>query len=152
MLWHPLGFILTTMAVTAIVVSASNNSGGNDTGTGTVYYDQGVYYQKQSDGSYKAIPAPAGTSIATLPSGYTAVSVADADYAYYQGDYYVEKDGKYIVVAPPVGAMVPYVPDAAQERTDGGTTYVVYNGQWYTTVSQSGDTMYVLSKVEDGSG
>ena len=63
MLWHPLGFVLATMAVTAIVVSASND-GGSD-GTGTVYYDQGVYYQKQSDGSYKAIPAPAGTSRAS---------------------------------------------------------------------------------------
>lgn len=150
MLWHPLGFVLTTMAITAIVVSASHDDGGD--GTGSVSYDQGVYYQKQSDGSYKAIPAPTGVSITTLPSGYTSVAVSGTDYAYYQGDYYVEKDGKYLVVAPPVGAMVPYVPDAAVEKTEGGTTYVVYDGQWYTTVSQSGDTMYVLSKVEGGSG
>ena len=69
--WHPVGFFLTTLAVTAIVVSAAEKD---------YYYDQGVYYQKstKSDGTsgYVAVPAPIGAKVPTLPPGNTPVTVA----------------------------------------------------------------------------
>lgn len=52
--WHPIGFFVAALATTAIIVSIVDDS-GNTSSSGNVYYDQGVYYEKTSDG-YKAIP------------------------------------------------------------------------------------------------
>jgi len=144
--WHPIGFLVTTIAVTAIVVSIVDDD-GNTSSSGNVYYDQGVYYEKQSDGSYKAIPPPKGAQISSLPEGYTSVSVGSKQYGYYQGDFYVEgADGKYVVTAAPVGAIVPYIPDSATEKESDGKTTYEYNGVTYDAVSLNGDTSYVVSK------
>ena len=144
--WHPIGFLVTTIAVTAIVVSIVDDD-GNTSSSGNVYYDEGVYYEKQSDGTYKAIPSPQGAQISSLPEGYTSVSVGSKQYGYYQGDFYVEgADGKYAVTAAPVGAIVPYIPDAATENTSDGKTTYEYNGVTYDAVSLNGDTSYVVSK------
>jgi hypothetical protein len=148
--WHPIGFLVTTLAVTAIVVSIAdddgNSSSSTDTSIGSVYYDQGVYYEKTADGQYKAIPPPEGAQIASLPEGYTSVSASGKDYGYYQGDFYVEgADGTYVVTAAPVGAIVPYLPDAAEEHEGDGTTTYTYSGVTYQPVSLEGDTSYVVS-------
>ena len=143
--WHPIGFFVAALATTAIIVSIVDDR-GNTSSSGNVYYDQGVYYEKTSDG-YKAIPPPQGAQVSSLPEGYTSVSVGSKQYGYYQGDFYVEgADGKYVVTAAPVGAIVPYIPDAATENTSDGKTTYEYNGVAYEAVSLNGDTSYVVSK------
>jgi hypothetical protein len=141
--WHPVGFFVATLATTAIVVSVVNSQGQAQS-SGNVYYDQGVYYEKTSDG-YKAIPPPQGAQISSLPDGYTAVTANNVQYSYYQGDFYVEQDGQYVVTQAPVGATVPYIPDSATESTSGGDTVYEYNGVKYQAVSLNGDTSYIVS-------
>lgn len=142
--WHPVGFFVATIATTAVVVSVVNSQGQAQS-SGNVYYDQGVYYEKTSDG-YKAIPPPQGAQISSLPDGYTAVTANNVQYSYYQGDFYVEQDGKYVVTQAPVGATVPYIPDSATETTSGSDTFYEYNGVQYQAVSLNGDTSYIVSK------
>jgi len=140
MLWHPIGFLVTTLAVTAIIVSASNDSHQD------IYYSEGVYYEKQSDGSYKAVPAPPDAQIPALPDGYTNVGEVDGtQYFYYQGDFYVVSGDKYVVAKAPEGAVVPYVPEAAQPSTVDGKQYYMYEGTWYKAKSQDGDTVYQVT-------
>lgn len=142
--WHPVGFFVAALATTAIIVSIVDDD-GNASSSGNVYYDQGVYYEKTSDG-YKAIPPPKGAQVESLPEGYTSVTAGNKDYGYYQGDFYVQgADGKYIVTSAPVGAIVPYIPDSAEEHEGDPTTYT-YNGITYQPVSLNGDTSYVVSE------
>lgn len=141
--WHPVGFFVATLATTAVVVSVVNSQGQAQS-SGNVYYDQGVYYEKTSDG-YKAIPPPQGAQIASPPDGYTKVTAQGTEYYYYQGDFYIEKDGKYVVTKAPVGAIVPYVPDSATESTSGDDTTYEYAGVTYQAVSQNGDTSYLVT-------
>ncbi len=68
--WHPIGFLVTTLAVTAIVVSANNKQ---------YHYDQGVYYEKVDSG-YKVVPAPAGAKVTTLPKNSVQVDVNSEQY------------------------------------------------------------------------
>ena len=63
--WHPIGFLVTTLAVTAIVVNANNQQ---------YHYDQGVYYVKVDEG-YKVVPAPAGAKVTALPENSVQVTV-----------------------------------------------------------------------------
>jgi len=147
--WHPVGFFVAALATTAIIVSITDDD-GNSSSSGNVYYDQGVYYEKTSDG-YKAIPPPKGAQIESLPEGYTSVSAGGKDYGYYQGDFYVQgADGKYIVTSAPTGAIVPYIPDSAEEHEGDGTTTYTYNGITYQPVSLNGDTSYLVSDAQYG--
>ncbi|OQP52343.1 hypothetical protein A4D02_24440 [Niastella koreensis] len=57
--WHPWGFFVATLAVTAIVVSVENEK---------YHYDQGVWYA-QSGGGYTVVQAPVGATVTTIPSG-----------------------------------------------------------------------------------
>ena len=144
--WHPIGHFVTALAATAIVVSIVD-SHGNAQPSGSVYYDEGVYYQKTEKG-YEVIPPPTGAQIPSLPEGYTTVTVQGKQYAYYQGDFYLPgADGKYIVTRAPVGAIVPYIPDAATESTSGGKTMYSYNGVTYEAVSLEGETSYLVSST-----
>lgn len=148
--WHPVGYFVATIAATAVVVSIVN-SAGQPQSSGNVYYDQGVYYEKTSDG-YKAIPAPPGAQLPSLPEGYTSITVGGDQYGYYQGDFYVESNGKYMVTAAPAGAVVPYVPDSATETDQGGTKYYDYAGTRYQAVSVSGETQYLVNGPAPASG
>ena len=130
--------------------TTSSASASDSDAPGTIYYDEGTYYEKQADGTYKAVPPPPGATVSDLPQGYTAVWVAQDQYFYYQGHYYAEKDGKYVIAAAPVGAAVPYLPDDAEEKTEGGTTYYVWQDEYYVEVSQNGETQYMLTKVGSG--
>ena len=142
MLWHPLGFVLATMAVTAIVVSASND-GGSD-GTGTVYYDEGVYYV-ESDGGYKATSAPIGAKIPDLPDDTQSVVVGGVTYYYYMGVFYKQGSDGYAVIEAPSGAMVSYLPEGNTTKTISGETYYVYDGVYYQAKMVDGGTAYMVS-------
>ena len=76
--WHPVGFLVATLAVTAIVVSVSNQQ---------YHYDQGVYYVEVDEG-YKVVPAPVGAEVTTLPKNSVQVMVDSETYYYYGGAFY----------------------------------------------------------------
>ena len=68
-MWHPIGFFVTALAVTAIVVSINNRN---------YHYDNGVYYQESTDDKgqtgYVAVTAPIGAKVPSLPEGYETVT------------------------------------------------------------------------------
>ena len=102
--WHPVGFLLTTMAVTA-PVGANIPSLPDDTqdvvvGSNTYYYYQGTFYT-QDDKGFTVVTAPAGATVSYVPQGYTTQTI--------NGTIYYEYGG------------VDYQP----KMVDGGTAYVV---------------------------
>jgi hypothetical protein len=136
------GFFLTTLAVTAVVVSAANSNK-------QYYYDQGVYYEKssKSDGTagYVAVQAPIGAKVPTLPPGNTPVTVAGGQtFYYYAGVFYAQDTDKqhYVVVQAPAGATVPALPDGATTEHVSGAIQYVYGGVHYMPVFVNGQTMY----------
>lgn len=148
--FHPFGFFVATLATTAIIVAIVDDD-GNSSSSGNVSYSEGQYYEKTDDG-YKVIPPPAGAQIASLPEGYTAVSVGDDQYSYYQGDFYVPSGDKYVITAAPAGAIVPYIPDVATETDQDGIKSYEFNGVTYQAVSISGQTSYLVTETAAATG
>ncbi len=148
--WHPFGFFITALAVTAIVVTVSNAS------TSKTYYDNGTYYQeKAQDGKsgYVAVPAPIGAKVPKLPDGNTQMTLNDTDYYYYAGAFYLEDtDGEhYVVVQAPVGAVVPYLPDGNKSKTVNDIKYYVYDNIYYQAKSDDGKIVYEVVQNPGGS-
>jgi len=138
--WHPWGFVVATLAVTAIVVSVNNAQ---------YHYDQGVWYSPSSSG-YIVVQAPVGGTITTVPSGTQTVIVNNTTNYYYGGAYY-EKDSKgYTVVAPPAGAVVDNLPEGGEEVKIGDQTYVKVGETYYSPVQVDGKNKYEVVQVEDG--
>jgi len=138
--WHPVGFFITALAVTAIVVAIANSNDDSQ----QYYNDQGTYYQKSGDG-YKVVAAPVGAITQTLPDGYSTIQIGNNVDYYYGGDYYTDyENGKYIVVTPPQGASVSYLPDGYATKEVDGVTYYVYNGVWYQAKTQSDNVVFVV--------
>ena len=79
--WHPWGFFVATLAVTAVVVSIENQK---------YHYDQGVFYV-QSDGGYVVVEAPQGATVTVIPSEAKEVEVSPTINNYYYGNTYYEK-------------------------------------------------------------
>jgi hypothetical protein len=133
--WHPVGFFVATMAVTAIIVSANNRQ---------YHYDQGVYYV-ETDGGYKATSAPIGAKIPDLPDDTQSVVVGGVTYYYYMGVFYKQGSDGYAVIEAPSGAMVSYLPDGNTTKTISGVTYYVYDGVYYQAKMVDGGTAYMVS-------
>ena len=139
--WHPVGFFLTTMAVTAVVVHvASSNE--------KVYYDDGTYYKEttsdQGEKGYTVVQAPIGARVPTLPEGSAEVDVAGKNYYYHAGVFYFpDTDGEhYVVVQPPTGAVIPYLPDGYKKEYHGDILYYVYGDIYYQPKSVNGEVSY----------
>jgi hypothetical protein len=159
--WHPIGFTLTVLATTAIVVAVTEDSkgdGGQDKegkqdnraqelDGAKYYYDRGTFYKKEGD-VYVVIKAPVGTVVPTLPEGYETTASRGRSYYYYAGDFYADADdGEYKVVEAPDGATVTQLPERYEEKQKGDTTYYVYNGVWYEPVTSGDDISYVVTTV-----
>ena len=71
--WHPVGFVIATMAATAIIVTVASQQ---------YHYDQGVYYVASGSG-YTVVPAPVGATITTLPPGSQTVVINETTNNYY---------------------------------------------------------------------
>ena len=128
------------MAATAIIVSVNNAQ---------YHYDQGVWYQPQSNG-YVVVSAPVGGTVTTVPSGTQTVVVNNTTNYYYGGSYY-EKDSKgYTVVAPPAGAVVDNLPEGGTEVKIGDQTYVKIGETYYSPVQVDGKNKYEVVQVEEG--
>ncbi len=140
--WHPIGFFITTIAVTAIVVSVVNKNNEKE----QYKYDDGTYYKESTqDGQkgYVAVPAPIGARVPILPDDNTEINGDDGSkYYYYASTFYIQDGDEYVVVQPPVGATVPYVPDDAQKKKVNDVEYYVYNGIYYQAKSSNGDVVY----------
>ena len=140
-MWHPIGFFITTVAVTAIVVTVVNNNNEEE----EYKYDDGTYYKETTqDGQtgYVAVPAPIGAKVPTLPSDNTEITVGSTTYYYYASTFYTQSGSDYVVVQPPPGATVPYVPDGYEKKEINGVQYYVYNNIYYLPKSDNGDIVY----------
>ena len=138
--WHPWGFFVAAVAVTAIVVSVNNQQ---------YYYDSGVYYV-ESNGGYTVVQAPAGATIKVLPEGSQTVVVNETTNNYYYGGTFYEKsDGGYTVVPPTAGTLVENLPEGGEEVKIGDITYVKYGETYYQPVQIDGENMYEVVNVEE---
>jgi len=150
--WHPVGFTLTVLAVTAIVVAiTSDDSGGSqdEAQPGEYYYDRGTW-MKMDGTVYVVIPAPVGAVISELPDGSEETQASGETYYYYAGDFYKgHEDGKYVVVKAPFGAEVSALPEGYEDRNAGTEEdpdyYYVCNGVWYEAVSDGEDVLFVVT-------
>lgn len=139
--WHPWGFFVATLAVTAIVVSVESTQ---------YHYDQGVWYTGTS-GGYTAVPAPVGGTVNNIPSGAETVNTGTVNNYYYGGTYY-EKDGSsYKVVAPTAGTLVDNLPEGGEEVTIGDSKYVKFGETYYQPVQVDGKDKYEVVDVEKDS-
>ncbi len=136
--FHPVGFFIAAIAVTAVAVSVANQK---------YYYDAGVYYSKSSNG-YVVIPAPPGAVITALPPGNTPVVVVDNRFYYYGGAYYVKENTGYKVVEPPIGAIVTNIPEGGKEVEINGIKYVKINDSYYQPVKNDGKDAYQVAEVK----
>jgi len=125
--WHPLGYILSSLAADAILLSIANQQ---------YYYDNGCFYVPGNSG-YSVVPAPIGALIPSLPPGYETCQVGNDYYYYFGGAFYINVDQGFQVVAAPVGAVVSQIPVGAQEVDVNGETLLVYNNTYYQPVSQA---------------
>jgi hypothetical protein len=138
-IWHPWGFFVATLAVTAIIVSVENQQ---------YQYDQGVFYIEDGDG-YVVVEAPQGATVKIIPSDAKEVEVSPTVNNYYYGNIYYEKsDGGYTVVPPPAGAIVDALPEGGEEVKVGDQTYVKIGDTYYLPVQVDGKDMYEIAQVE----
>ncbi|OQP42947.1 hypothetical protein A4H97_12405 [Niastella yeongjuensis] len=136
--WHPWGFFVAALTVTAIVVTIENEK---------YHYDQGVWYA-QSGGGYTVVQAPVGGTVTTIPSNSQTTVVNNVTNYYYGGAYY-QKDGTtYKVVPPPAGAVVENLPEGGEEVKVGDQTYVKIGETYYQPVQVDGKNKYEVVQVE----
>jgi hypothetical protein len=137
--WHPWGFLVATLAVTAIVISVNEQK---------YHYDQGVYYV-QSSGGYTVVQAPVGATVTVLPEQTEKIVINEVTNNYYYGGTFYEKsDGGYTVVAPVAGTLVPSLPEGGEEVKLGEITYVKIGDVYYQPVKVEGKEMYEVVQVE----
>jgi hypothetical protein len=138
--WHPWGFVVATIAVTAIIVNYESQQ---------YYYDQGVYYVKSS-GGYTVVAAPVGSTVTTLPPETQTVVVNETTNNYYYGGTYYEKsDSVYKVVAPTAGTVVENLPEGGEEVKIGEQTYVKIGETYYQPIEKDGKNMYEVVQIEE---
>lgn len=138
--WHPWGFVVATLATTAIIVSINNAQ---------YHYDQGVYYVESGSG-YTVVQAPVGATIKVLPDNTETVAVTETTNNYYYGGTYYEKVPEGFTVVPPTaGTVVENLPEGAEEVKIGDQTYVKFGETYYTPVKKDGKDMYEVVEVEE---
>lgn len=138
--WHPWGFFIATIAVTAVVVSVNEQN---------YHYDEGVFYVKETDG-YIVVEAPQGANVTVIPKASEVVEVSPTvNNYYYGGTFYEQKDGTYTVVPPPAGSVVSNLPEGAVEVKVGDQTFVKYGDTYYMPVVVDGKNMYEVVQVEE---
>jgi len=140
-MWHPWGFFVTTLAVTAIAVTVASQQ---------YYYDQGMFYVS-GNGGYTVVQAPVGATITTLPPGSQTVVINETTNNYYYGGTYYEKTGEtYTVVPPTAGTVVEKLPEGGKEVKIGEVTYVQVGETYYQPIVQDGKNMYEVVDVQKG--
>jgi hypothetical protein len=111
-------------------------------------YDNGVFY-KQVDGGYKAVPAPAGATVSTIPKDAETVVVNETTTNFYYGGTYYEKSDKgYTVVPPTAGSVVSNLPEGGKEVKLGEQSYVQVGDTFYQPTQKDGKDVYEVAQVE----
>ena len=137
--YHPWGFFVATIAVTAMIVTVANQQ---------YHYDQGVYYVA-GNGGYTVVSAPVGATITTLPPGSQTVVINETtNNYYYGGTYYEKKPEGYTVVPPTAGAVVENLPEGGKEVKVGEVTYVQVGETYYQPIVQDGKNVYEVVDVK----
>lgn len=124
--WHPWGFFVATLATTAIIVSFADADlppvsqtneyfvMNNDVPTGPMWFDEGM-------------AAP-----------FTPPVLANEEYYYDEGVFYLKGSGGYTVVAAPVGGVVKTIPSGYEtvvlDETSGVKNYY-WGGTFFEKVS-----------------
>lgn len=136
--WHPWGFLVATLAVTAIIVTIENEK---------YHYDQGVWYSQSSKG-YTVVQAPVGGTVTTIPADSKPVVVNNVTNYYYGGAYYEKSGEKYKVVPPPAGAVVDQLPAGGEEVKIGDQTFVKVGETYYQPVKVDNQNKYEVAQME----
>jgi hypothetical protein len=140
------GYRLVAAPVGVTVAYAPKNAKRKAIGDGTYYVYGGVYYRPWFvDGltMYQVVARPGAPKAAPgvleeLPVGYITVDHDGKDYAYVDGEWFVEVEGGYRATGAPVGASVPYLPESAERKGKG----FVCEDAHYAPYSEDGVTLY----------
>lgn len=155
--WHPWGFFVTTLAVTAIILSVDTDMPVDFDMAQAPVLDNSYY-------SFEEQPALPGASFASYTenpkysNGQAAkvVSIMKDEYYYDEGVYYIKADGGYTVVSAPIGATIKTLPTgyetvSADDKTKNyyyGGTFYEKTAAGYTVVAPTAGT--VVSNVSEG--
>jgi hypothetical protein len=135
--WHPWGFFIATLATTAIIVSIVDNDmempGDFDMASNT-RSGWGIYPGE----SQLVLAGPAYMSYRdytdyTMNQNYNERLIADGDYYYDEGVFYLKGSGGYTVVSAPLGAKIKTLPSGYEtvSADDGATKNYYYGGAFY---------------------
>jgi hypothetical protein len=157
-MWHPWGFFITTLTVTAILISVDNIEP-------PTYLDMAMVPAYGMDDYASVLESkmhgPFFSSYADIPTynngqdNLFETPVAD-EYWYDQGVFYLKADGGYTVVSAPIGAKIKTLPSGYETITlDDNTKNYYYGGAFYEKTS-AGYTVVaptagsVVSNVSEG--
>jgi len=136
--YHPWGFFVATVGVSAIVLSVNNQN---------YHYNHGVYYM-QGTGGYTVVQAPIGAYITVLPIGFEVIVGNDViNNYYYGGTFYEKTPGGYTVITPEAGTLVANLPEGGKEETYGDITYTKYGDVYFQPTIVDGREMYEVVQV-----
>ena len=133
-MWHPWGFFIATLATTAIIVSIVDNDvpHHSDMASNSFIYKGHDPIEQQLLLSGPAFPSYADNPVYSFTPTVKAPSIADGDFYYDQGVFYVKGNGGYTVVAAPVGAKIKTLPSGYETvELDDKTTNYYYGGAFY---------------------
>ena len=137
--WHPIGFFLSALVGTAIIIDLENRS---------YRYDDGVFYAPYNNG-YQVVPAPPGAYVPSIPEGYQQLAVGGQTYYYFGGAFFVLNGNQYEVVQAPAGAVVYNLPQGATTLQIDDYDYLQYNGTYYQPIQINGQDAYEVVELED---
>lgn len=137
--WHPIGFFLSALEGTAIIIDLENRH---------YRYDAGVFYAPYNNG-YQVVPAPPGAYVPSIPEGYQQTEVGGQTYYYFGGAFFVMNRDQYEVVQAPAGAVVYNLPQGASTVQIDNYNYVEYNGTYYQPIQINGRDAYEVVELED---
>jgi hypothetical protein len=136
--WHPWGFFITTLAVTAILISVDNIEP-------PTYLDMAMVPAYGMDNYASILDSKMhGPFFASYAEnhGYNEVGyntfepVAGDEYWYDEGVFYLKGDGGYTVVSAPIGAKIKTLPKGYETITlDDNTKNYYYGGAFYEKTS-----------------
>jgi biotin carboxyl carrier protein len=136
-MWHPWGFFVATLATTAIIVSIVDND-----------IDVPGSFEMASNGGSEWNAFPAAKPLMLSGPAYSSYReesdyansyavdkkmLADGDYYFDQGVFYLKENGGYTVVSAPIGAKIKTLPSGYETVSAGDTETknYYYGGAFY---------------------
>jgi hypothetical protein len=138
--WHPWGFFIATLTATAIIVSFA------DADLPPVVDLQEILARMDQDNMTNNLYRIAGPNalieeqlpMAMVPNAVSFPALADGEYYYDQGIFYLKEKEGYTVVAAPVGAVIKTLPAGYEtvvvDETTGVKNYY-WGGTFYEKIS-----------------